>query len=823
MNDNLKKYSFCDLLKQGKIRIPKIQRDYAQGRLNPKVVEIRKAFVHTLLLVVTGKQPAAKLDFIYGSDKDNAFEPLDGQQRLTTLFLLHWMMGVPLCVPGDKKHSIFTYETRNTSNEFCDELIQHDAAAFVKEALDNKAANESDKNNRDKKLELPSEIIKGRDWFKWEWKYDPTINSMLVMIDAIYLEMGTDWNMDQSICRKNLDNISFNLLNLGDFGLSNELFIKMNARGKQLSDFDKLKSTLEEELQIQQNEKDEQGKPLATTSEEDKWRTLMDGVWIDFFWHKYARQTITDTEHFPPEERKKARLKAAKDSEFQFKKLILRLIALQLFEKKPLSQQLTEAIYEINEWQIDNILLAYTDSLINIRSDEQHVVVPTSAVTLDFKRLIEDVNLLLFKDEKGIFQEISSLLPKSSHIECNNSSLFDNFLAPNVPNDVELTFYAMLLFLRSFSKNQFDWQFEKEKHLCWLKNLEDWVITNRNILLNNNNNQRIDKIKYFSDALQSLKQFVTDLAEYIKNNDLNLEEDRFVIKRFLSSSEKTYLQLDNKSLAEERQKATLVLDKKDGNEWEKYLGIAEQHPYLWGQVRCLLNWSNNVLETFKEYSDKLIQLLDCIKDDGLLYYTAILTFSPDCWKESNRLYLLNNDRENSFKRYLREHTKESQAFGASIKSLIDYWKGSCPDSPASELLNNLIDSKKDTTDIWIQCIAKCHTILDEAWQKRVYYQNGHIIIAQRKTRDSHCFDPILVYLRNLCQKMGLDERVYKLYDSKGEYEHAFQLRKNNHFYLVKWCEPDGSYSIQIDDLEEAPLSDKDMKEKMERVINEQMI
>ena len=32
MNDNLKKYSFIDLLKQGKLRIPKIQRDYAQGR-----------------------------------------------------------------------------------------------------------------------------------------------------------------------------------------------------------------------------------------------------------------------------------------------------------------------------------------------------------------------------------------------------------------------------------------------------------------------------------------------------------------------------------------------------------------------------------------------------------------------------------------------------------------------------------------------------------------------------------------------------------------------------------------------------------------------
>ena len=32
MNEQLKTYSFNDLLKQGKIRIPKIQRDYAQGK-----------------------------------------------------------------------------------------------------------------------------------------------------------------------------------------------------------------------------------------------------------------------------------------------------------------------------------------------------------------------------------------------------------------------------------------------------------------------------------------------------------------------------------------------------------------------------------------------------------------------------------------------------------------------------------------------------------------------------------------------------------------------------------------------------------------------
>lgn len=310
MSDNLKKYSFNDLLKQGKLRIPKIQRDYAQGRQSQKVDEIRKVFVHTLLLVVKGKRPATELDFVYGSNQNNAFEPLDGQQRLTTLFLLHWMIGVQLSISGDKKHSVFTYETRNTSDEFCDELVQHEAMQFVMEAQNRKTT--------------PSIIIKGRDWFKWEWKYDPTILSMLVMIDAIFNEMGEDWQMDMNVCRQNLEHITFNLLNLGEFGLSNELFIKMNARGKQLSDFDKLKSTLEEELQIQQKEKDEQNIPLASEEDEEMWRTLMDGAWIDLFWHKYARQAILDTESITPEDRKKDRLKAAKLSELQFKKLLLR-------------------------------------------------------------------------------------------------------------------------------------------------------------------------------------------------------------------------------------------------------------------------------------------------------------------------------------------------------------------------------------------------------------------------------------------------------------------------------------------------------------------
>lgn len=811
MSDNLKKYSFNDLLKQGKLRIPKIQRDYAQGRQSQKVDEIRKVFVHALLLVVKGKRSATELDFVYGSNQNNAFEPLDGQQRLTTLFLLHWMMGVQLSVSGDKKHSVFTYETRNTSDEFCDELVQHEAMQFVTEAQNKKTT--------------PSIIVKGRDWFKWEWKYDPTILSMLVMIDAIFNEMGDDWQMDMNVCRQNLEHITFNLLNLGEFGLSNELFIKMNARGKQLSDFDKLKSTLEEELQIQQKEKDEQDIPLASEQDEEMWRTLMDGAWIDLFWHKYARQAILDTESVAPEDRKKIRLKAAKLSELQFKKLLLRLIAVQLFGNDNIQENLAEASYNLEESKIDNLLFAYTDSLTDLRSDEQHITVPSSSLVLNFKRLIDDMNLLIYKDSNDIYYETSYLLPEISHIDKDERSLFDSFLETKVPNDVELTFYAMLLYLRAFpivktkkmEGEAMAWYFAKNNHIFWLKNLQDWVRTTRNILLNDNNNQRIDKIQFSKEATLSLKQMAIDLSDFVKSNSLDIELDKMVVKKFLKSSEKTYQRLDNQSLAEERLKAKLILDNSDI--WETELDKVEQHPYLWGQVRCLLNWADNNLDSFKQYSNRLLQLLDCMKDESLTYYTAMLVFAPYCWKESNRLFQYNKDRDNSFKRYMREHTKEGQAYGANIKALIDLWMESYNELSAKDFLLATIQDKQADAPVWIQCIIKNNLILDEAWNKRIYSHNGHVIMAQRKTRDSHCFDPILVYLRNLCKKNKFDEKMFKLHDSKGEYEHAFQLECDGHNYLIEWYGTDGHYSIKIDEQEPTEYTSEDMVYFMENVIN----
>jgi uncharacterized protein with ParB-like and HNH nuclease domain len=133
------------------IQIPMIQRDYAQGR--PTEKEIREEFINTLhsaLLLPPGDESLPmNLDFIYGSvegKEDTRFLPLDGQQRLTTLFLLHWYLAWKdgdqddfrklLCPQG---FSRFSYNVRPSSTEFFDQLVNFFPASSPNEVPSLKA------------------------------------------------------------------------------------------------------------------------------------------------------------------------------------------------------------------------------------------------------------------------------------------------------------------------------------------------------------------------------------------------------------------------------------------------------------------------------------------------------------------------------------------------------------------------------------------------------------------------------------------------------------------------------------------------------------
>ena len=48
-------YSFFQLISKCRIEIPIIQRDYAQGRVNSKAKDVRKAIVSDLIKAVKGE------------------------------------------------------------------------------------------------------------------------------------------------------------------------------------------------------------------------------------------------------------------------------------------------------------------------------------------------------------------------------------------------------------------------------------------------------------------------------------------------------------------------------------------------------------------------------------------------------------------------------------------------------------------------------------------------------------------------------------------------------------------------------------------------
>lgn len=207
-----------------KIVIPIIQRDYAQGRKDADVTRVRSRFLESLYKAVTEKP--ITLDFVYGDiDDEGNMTPLDGQQRLTTLFLLHWYAAKKENIPQTDYKFLkkFSYETRYSARYFCMELV--DYSPKFKAALSKEVINQA--------------------WFPLDWEKDPTINSMLIMIDAIddkFKEVTNLWDKLKN------NSITFYFLPVKDMGLTDELYIKMNSRGKPLTLFEHFKAELEREI-----------------------------------------------------------------------------------------------------------------------------------------------------------------------------------------------------------------------------------------------------------------------------------------------------------------------------------------------------------------------------------------------------------------------------------------------------------------------------------------------------------------------------------------------------------------------------------------------
>lgn len=256
------KLTLWKALEQYHIVIPTIQRDYAQGRKNdPKITQIRKAFLQALVQSLTENQEL-ELDFVYGSLNQKTLELLDGQQRLTTLFLLHCYLvhknklNIKEIDVIKERLQKFSYQTRTSSKLFISQLVEKLA--------------EMEWSGK------PSMAIENEAWFLAVWRKDPTIISILTMLDELDSLLGTKHTDELNELWMGLSShsvLNFYLLPMNEFSLTDELYIKMNARGVQLTEFENFKAWLQGFLENK-----------IETSKANHFFQSIDTKWTDLIW-----------------------------------------------------------------------------------------------------------------------------------------------------------------------------------------------------------------------------------------------------------------------------------------------------------------------------------------------------------------------------------------------------------------------------------------------------------------------------------------------------------------------------------------------------------
>ena len=571
-----KTITFWQLIKSNKIEVPVIQRDYAQGREENKVNEIRKDFVKDLIASLDDDK-SLHLGFVYGKidgkDKhverernkraienilnavegyaqqldmriktdiealsneriDDAnlptFIPLDGQQRLTTLYLLHWYI-----VVFSKENQAnylkilnhFTYKTRKSSLEFCDAICD--------------LKNVKNLNVSEKKL---SAAIENNNWFRKAWLKDSTVKGMLVMLDTIHFELLKKKNIEQLLNRlisKESAIITFDFLDLIELNQTDELYVKMNARGKQLTEFEHFKAWLQNYVSSQKvNFPEEKGDSVFLNSliVQQNWKRELDRTWLDMFWSNKEDEVYTiDNVIYNA-----------------FKQIVL-------FDYIATSQK--------NEHTLEFSKAVRDSSFIPFSNYEENKFFNKSTLNFLF------TSLSILSDQEKI-EKYNSWLEDITHESFfgKKLDLCSLFLRTdkNPDRDESVFYYSLLCYLTSIGDEGSEMEFKS------------WMRFTRNIIFNT----YIQNPENFFDAIKAIDELKYNLGS---------------INDFITSPDPK-ISFFGDSFKQEVIKFNLV---KNNKEWESLIFQFENHPYFKGDINFILNLSKigneYNLNNFKKY------------------------------------------------------------------------------------------------------------------------------------------------------------------------------------------------------------------------------
>lgn len=218
--------SFWEEINKYDIVVPCYQRDYAQGRTgNSRIDNIRMTFVGDLYKAINkaiNERQECHSGLVFGSYDENEkkFIAVDGQQRLTTIFLLHWYVAWREDRLSDYKEVLkkFKWNTRSYSSQFVDLLYR---VSYTEGDV--------------------GKIIKEHEDYFSIWECDPTVKSMHVMLEEIGSQYPKDCGELCSILFSSQSGIKYDIIHL-DKGTDGKTYVKMNSRGRQLTTFENFKA-----------------------------------------------------------------------------------------------------------------------------------------------------------------------------------------------------------------------------------------------------------------------------------------------------------------------------------------------------------------------------------------------------------------------------------------------------------------------------------------------------------------------------------------------------------------------------------------------------
>jgi len=699
--------SFYKLFKEKKYRvlIPIIQRDYAQGRETTK--EVRENFLNALFEYLEKGIPNRDLDFVYGSlsktDEFTDFIPLDGQQRLTTLFLLHWYLYQiseneekkeefknVLFLPKEEKSlkdgkSMFTYKTRNSSSEFCDELMGNDIdfANLLENSL--------------------SKTIENSSWFFLSWKYDPTIISMLTMLDAIHRKFADKKEYFERLIDTENPIITFLFLNLKDFKLTDDLYIKMNSRGKQLTSFENFKAKFEQYL-----EKMPSNRPLVYYGKEISLKKYfsykIDIEWADLFW--IYKDLVEKKE----------------DDKYTYDDELSNFIRVIFTNQYAANVKIkTEGNKETMDDNFEFLLgtdpakerEGYTDKISFYKYEELNAL-SSEAVFY----LIDALDALVNGNDK-----IKNHISDSYKYYFDEEKVFKNALKYDFSNNQErIMFHAYIRFLIQNKGNT--------------TGLDHWM----RVIHNLSYNTVIDRAVLVARAITSVEKMLpnsNDILTYLKNND---------VASFV-----------NWQILEEKIKANLIT--KNDN-WKNKIENTEKNDCFDGQIGFILEFSGIVdyykknnhcdwteqedkdyFHSFERYAKKAIEVFKD-KDSYNSRYAwerAVLTKGDYLIKATagrkNLLVYEKKPKEDllNWKRLLRikNDTKDEEDWALKRKLVREIFDDILDSNNLQNSLEKICEKK---TNDWRDCLIACPELIGYCRQGFIQFNDEYNIILYRESR-----------------------------------------------------------------------------------------